>query len=224
MEILTIQFQNNLTFEEIPLFRGAVLHLLADDESLLLHNHVSSGFRYAYPLVQYKSFYGKAAVVCLNEGIDTMMQLMKKSNLQVRIGKKNRQPLLVEQINPQKFNISVASSFFQYHITRWLPLNSENYGRFLGLKRLVDRILFLEQILTANILSFLKGVDVYMEEPVECHLLDVDDKSIITTNKGIKVMAFDASFQTNVKLPEGIGLGKHASLGYGIIIQEKHIN
>ena len=94
----------------------------------------------------------------------------------------------------------------------------------MDLQRLSDRVSFLENILTANILSFLKGINVYIDNDLECHLLDVSDKYSIKTNKGVKMIAFDASFQINIELPDYIGLGKHSSLGYGLITKEKHNN
>lgn len=37
------------------------------------------------------------------------------------------------------------------------------------------------------------------------------------TNKGVKLMAFDAEFKTNMSLPDYVGIGKNASIGFGVV-------
>ena len=53
INILTIQFANEISQHEVPLFRGAINYSL-DNHSILFHNHDGDGLRYAYPLIQYK--------------------------------------------------------------------------------------------------------------------------------------------------------------------------
>ena len=61
---LTVQFDANILYKEIPLFRGAVLKSMGDNADLLYHNHTGENtFRYSYPLIQYKRLGGKAARV-----------------------------------------------------------------------------------------------------------------------------------------------------------------
>ena len=219
METLTILFQNKLSFNEIPFFRGALLHSLPSNENTLLHNHIESGYRYSYPLIQYKSIDGKAALVCINEGIDSVMKLMSKDELTVRIGKKSPQQLSVRHIVPLPAPITIDSRFIKYDIQRWIPFNSDNYSTYKAIECLSDRILFLEKLLTANILSLLKGIGIHLNQNIECRLLTISKRDY-TEMKGIKVMTLDASFQTQVSLPDNIGLGKHVSLGFGNITRK----
>jgi hypothetical protein len=62
---LKIQFSNNLQAWELPAFRGAVIEK-TKRQSVLFHNHEGDGYRYAYPLIQYKVNRNKACVVCLD--------------------------------------------------------------------------------------------------------------------------------------------------------------
>ena len=61
-EVLVIYFENEITPQEIPLFRGAIINSI-DSDSLLFHNHTELGVRYGYPLIQYKSIAGRAVIV-----------------------------------------------------------------------------------------------------------------------------------------------------------------
>ncbi|MDR1783619.1 MAG: hypothetical protein LBR13_05100, partial [Dysgonamonadaceae bacterium] len=53
ISILTVRFNNEITQHEIQKFRGAVVAMLQNN-NVLFHNHTDDGFRYAYPLIQYK--------------------------------------------------------------------------------------------------------------------------------------------------------------------------
>ena len=61
---LTVTFDTDISYKEIPLFRGAVLKSMGDKANLLYHNHTGAEtFRYSYPLIQYKRLGGKASIV-----------------------------------------------------------------------------------------------------------------------------------------------------------------
>ena len=80
------------------------------------------------------------------------------------------------------------------------------------------RISFLENILIGNLLSFAKGVNINIQNQIDCKLLSMDEPRI-TTVKGVKMMAFDVEFKSNLSLPDYMGLGKHVSIGYGTIVR-----
>ena len=52
--ILILRFKDILHKDEVGLFRGAVLNKIKENSDVLFHNHTEDGFRYAYPLIQYK--------------------------------------------------------------------------------------------------------------------------------------------------------------------------
>ena len=41
----------------------------------------------------------------------------------------------------------------------------------------------------------------------------------IVTAKGVKMLAFDVEFKTNLSIPDYMGIGKHVSLGYGTVVR-----
>nr|WP_027000330.1 hypothetical protein [Eisenibacter elegans] len=55
LKLLKIQFGAVLLSREIPAFRGAIIHKVGQQDTLLFHNHLDDQrYHYAYPLVQYK--------------------------------------------------------------------------------------------------------------------------------------------------------------------------
>lgn len=50
-----------------------------------------------------------------------------------------------------------------------------------------------------------------MEKEIQCKLTSLHDPFLVK-NKGIKLMAFDIEFVTNMSLPDYIGIGKMPAL------------
>ena len=79
IKTLLIQFDNPIESEEIKFFRAAVISSL-QEKDVLFHNHVEEGYRYAYPLIQYKRTHGKAAIFCIGEGVDAIYGYFTSNN------------------------------------------------------------------------------------------------------------------------------------------------
>ena len=109
---------------------------------------------------------------------------------------------------------------FSYHISRWLPLNSKNYLLYQQTEGVVERVSFLENILKANLLSMLKGLNIHLEEELSSKITEIGEPYLLN-NKGVKMMAFNADFKCNLSIPNNIGIGKNASIGCGIVHLKK---
>lgn len=214
---LTIIYDVEISDREIPLFRGAVLKSLGDKANVLYHNHTGeSTFRYSYPLIQYKRLNGKAAIVCVEEGIELVGQLLSDLSGNIHIGERDIS-CEVLQVYPAKDTIRLTDTV-AYHLHQWLPLNAKNYKQYLETEELVERVKILERVLTGNILSFLKGVGIHLDEQLTIRITDILNQKVIYY-KQVKLMAFDIKFKANILLPSYIGIGKNASVGNGVIIK-----
>lgn len=218
INILSIRFANEISQQEIPLFRGAVIHSL-ENKSILFHNHEGEKFRYAYPLIQYKRIRGKAAIVCLNQGTENIGELFSNKLLSLQLNERNID-VSIEKIIPQKFRIQIWDHQFPYRINKWVPFNSNNYHAFKQIESLNEKIQFLENILKGNILSFAKGIGIHFEKEVQCIITKCTEIHS-TTIKGVSMQCFDVQFKCNVSIPNYIGLGKHASINFGVVTQVK---
>ena len=213
---LTVFYDTEIGYKEIPLFRGAVLKSLGDKANVLYHNHTGENtFRYSYPLIQYKRLNGKAAITCVEEGIELVGQLLFELPISILIGTRE-QNFRVEKISTKEVPFSMQDECISYRLHRWLPLNSKNYSLYQNTESLVERIKILERVLIGNILSFLKGVGIHLEEQLELHIINITDQRS-ATYKNVKLMAFDIEFKTNLCLPQYIGIGKNASVGCGVL-------
>lgn len=214
IKVLKIVFGQEISLREISLFRGAVIDSL-ENKALLFHNHDGDGLRYSYPLIQYKRIGGKAAIVCVGDGTESIGEFFSSGNFDVSIGER-KVNLKVDSIDARKMLVQVWDTLFVYRIRKWLPLNKENYERFVGMDGLAEKYALLEQLMTGNILSFAKGIGIHFDDQVKCKITEVST-SMPIFYKGVRFMGFDAMFKTNVSLPDYVGLGKGVSLGMGMV-------
>ena len=219
IQTFVLQFDNGLTPEDIPKFRGAVISSLKQ-KNILYHNHLENKFRYAYPLIQYKRIHQKAAIVCVGDGLKAIHELFASDNFLFIIGGKEVE-MKMDYAKIYDNDILISDKFQLYRIRNWLPLNSVNYAMFQNTDNLIGKIQILERVLIGNILSFLKGVGIHLEEQIELHITDLSDQRP-TTYKEMKLMAFDIEFKANLYLPQYIGIGKNASVGYGTLTKVKN--
>lgn len=212
--ILYVQFQNEIKSTEIELFRGAILSKLGNAPTLF-HNHLEGNYRYSYPLIQYKRIHGKAAIICIKEGVEDIGNLFSIDNFCFKLGNRSEN-MEIDSVKAQQVVIGNWDTLFTYRINRWLPLNKTNYENYLKLDGIIEKISFLEKKLTGNILSFAKGIGLFLDNQVICKIITAEDPYYITY-KGVKIMSINVLFKTNISLPDYIGLGKGASLGNGIV-------
>lgn len=210
-----IQFDNEIESKAIPYFRGAVIASL-EKKDILFHNHDEDKLRYAYPLVQYKRIHQKAAVMGIGKGIEVISQLLIANDFNYQIGNEKVE-MRIEAANAYDNEIVLAENAdFHYRLHNWLPLNSKNYAQYQKTESMVEHIQILERVLVGNILSFLKGIGIHLEEQIDLHITDITGQRAITYKK-VKLMAFDIEFKTNIQLPQYIGIGKNASVGRGVL-------
>lgn len=214
-----IKFTAEIRQSEIPLFRGAINAILEENHSILFHNHTDDGFRYSYPLIQYKRIGGKAAIMCVGEGTEVIGEFFSRQEISLQIGKRSI-VCEVDEIVAKYHNITITEELIPYRIRKWLPFNSENYETYMKAKGIVEKYQILEKIMTGNILSMAKGLEMTIETPLCVKLEEIIDTYNVTF-KGIKMMSFDLDFMANITMPDFLGLGKGVSHGFGNITSRK---
>lgn len=212
---IVIQFNNEIEPQAIPFFRGAVIASL-EKKDILFHNHDEDKLRYSYPLVQYKRIHKKAAVMGVGKGIEAISQLLSAGDFHYQIGNE-KVDMQIQTVNAYDNEILLTENADnRYRIQNWLPLNTDNYKQYQETDNMVDRIRILERVLIGNILSFLKGVGIHMEDQIVLSITNITSQHAVTY-KNVKLMGFDIEFKTNITFPQYIGIGKNASVGCGVI-------
>ena len=220
IRVMTVVFNTPLKQSEIRKFRGAVIQA-AGEENTLFHNHNGHGFNYRYPFIQYRIIGGKAAIVCLNEGIEQAQALFANGFVgrELILGNENRGTIAIDSIRQQEFSLQTLDIPIAYRITRWLPLNQQNYKAWRQIENEEERIAKLNAILIGNIISFAKGIGWQIDAPLRCAI----DASSITTRqiqyKGQSLISFSLTYSLNIFFPIGLGLGKGVSSNCGVVLR-----
>ncbi len=211
----TLTFANQISRSELSLFRGAVISCCKDHASQLFHNHTDTGYRNAYPLIQYRMVGSRMALVGLCEGADVLMEVKPMLCGPMLLGRRT----VLSQLSACSRTASLvglSETMLQYHISDWLPLNQENFRQYESTADSLLRVQMLQKILVGNMLSFFKGVGVHIDSQLYCQF---DSEPVVRKlpYKQVDMMGVDVDFQLNAHLPLGVGVGKGCSLGFGSI-------
>lgn len=217
---LKIRFANRLYREEIPRFRAAVIEA-TQRESDLFHNHTEAGgFRYRYPLIQYKTERGCAVMVCLNEGADDIHYLLRNHQLDLRIGQRE-ETLEIEDLYLNEIEVGPCERPRTYRLTNWQCLNQDNHRRFVEAEHDESaQVELLQRLLANHLLGFAEGIGWRVEERLAPHITTLECMRTLPF-KGQHILTFDLSFTAPLLLPDSIGLGKGSSVGFGVIRRER---
>lgn len=212
---LLVTFSHDTSKIPITAFRGAIIEKVGREHQLF-NNHISDNkYLYKYPLIQYKKLRGQPAIFCLDIGVDEIHKLFEQKSWSIDL-KGEKVELKVDRLDMKSTTLNVWEKSFGYNLWNWQALNEENWAEYQKLDRMVDKIFKLEKILTANILSFAKGVNWHIDKPISVVIKNVKLERNAKM-KDINVKTFEVDFQTNVFLPDYMGLGKGVSKGFGTV-------
>ena len=214
IRILHIEFEDEIAAREIPAFRGAIVKT-AGVGNILYHNHIDNKFRYSYPLIQYKQINRHPAIICIEEGVEEIHHFFNNKQEGLVLGGRQYE-LKLSSLNLNQFTMQVWDKSFHYHIRNWLPFSQENYKKYKEINDKLSQLEFLEKILTGNILSFAKGIGWHVEKEIKLRINEIKAEKVLYV-KSARREAMSLNFTTNIFLPNYIGLGKNASVGFGVV-------
>ncbi|MBK8818373.1 MAG: hypothetical protein IPN49_04515 [Saprospiraceae bacterium] len=214
---LHIIFSEPIQAYDIPKFRAAVIEK-TKRESTLFHNHIDdNSFIYRYPLIQYKVTDKKASMVCLAEATEDIHYLLKQKKFDFRIGKETLD-YEIDDVRLKYERIQTWDESFTYNIHNWMALNQDNHREYQNLRSLIERMMFLEQLLEKHIRIFMEAMGAEEPIPLKVKLQEIKgDKHI--EYKGVFHLTFSLNFTCNLSIPNYVGLGKGVSVGFGIVKQ-----
>lgn len=166
-----------------------------------------------YPALQCKLLKNTIIVVGICQGADFLKQI---SDNQEKISSgKNTCSIRGQDpaIRNEKFGISGTSTTYEF-LTPWQGLNQQNTKKFYELKGKPDRDIFIQKILLGGLATLAKSLDYKNPEPVTCEQKLRFRKDWIDNSS---VMVFTGRFQTNLQVPDYLGMGQSVSLGFGTL-------
>lgn len=208
IKLINISFGNQLSQSELPYFRGAMIKFMENSE--LSHNHTETGVKYRYPLIQYKIIDNRPTIIAINEAVEISTRIISRCDYKCNIG--NRPIELKDiRIKGKIEKIETTSEKVEYTIKQMIIDPNTLMNKFFE-----EMQATLEAQILGHILSFCKGIGIWIEDSLTVKLKKIENENRVSF-KNTHLYVMDASFQTNITLPETIGLGKSTSLGFGTI-------
>ncbi|TAK40939.1 MAG: hypothetical protein EPO28_09345 [Saprospiraceae bacterium] len=170
-------------------------------------------FFFRYPLIQYRSIKGKAAIFAMNEGVAAFQKVLATNSWEIEW---EGQPLMLQlqSLDMKDHYLQMTKEMMAYQLNRWLPFNDENYQRWLDCPDLRARVDLLEKILSGQLLNFCTGAGWQLPERFDLRLLHLHATCLMRYHDTPRV-ALNVTYCTNMLLPQGIALGKAVSHGFG---------
>lgn len=226
VKVLQIIFDTILSIDELPAFRGALAERVGYEHEWF-HNHNNSGqgpaFHYRYPLIQYKLRGNQPMLVCIGQGVDAARMFFEQEDWSLTMKRQFRQ-MDIDELRLKKYPLAVEPLEkglpYTYKLQHWQALNQENYPKFHeaeGLRGMVD---FMEPLLANHLISLAKGIDWRIPDRFEVEITEMYPIRY-PKYKDIRPMVFNFNFNTNLLLPDHVGIGKGAALGYGTLSRLK---
>jgi hypothetical protein len=194
--------------EHISNIRNHINHVLLRDRD---ENHKSI---IGYPKVQFRSYENRLALFGINEG-STLLNDFAFINQLLELYKTEQ--IITDLTTPINKIGAKENQTFRYKITDYLPFNEDYYSKWKNINGFVDRMTFLQdELLKKHVANFCEDLDYTPKEEITVKLLNFikrDAKKI----KDVNFIRCHVAFETNVQLPEYIGLGKIKSKGNGVL-------
>ncbi|MEO1257801.1 MAG: CRISPR-associated endonuclease Cas6 [Bacteroidota bacterium] len=170
-------------------------------------------YLYRYPLIQYRSVKGKAAIFAINDGVTAFQNVLADTDWEIRIDGKRRR-LRMEGLEMKDHCLRVTKEMHTYRLHRWMPFNDVNYQLWINCEDLGAKVELLERILPGQLLNFCSGVGWQVPQRFDLHLIDLH-KTHSERYHNIQRPAFDVTYCANLLLPDGMAVGKAVSQGFG---------
>jgi hypothetical protein len=220
MRLFHLTFDLPLERRDIAGFRAAVARA-AGLEHDLFHNHDADGaVQYRYPVVQYRSERGQAAIVGIDAGGMAMFEWFSRFEGPL-LWNDAEHPLRIRRMNVSEHAIQFNHDEpHTYRLYQWLPLDQKRYRDWMALPDLKTRAEVLDRTLVAHILTFCRAVNWRLPERLEANIASIG-ATYRTQLLGNHLVALDVTFRSNLRLPAHIGLGKGVSHGFGVCRPER---
>ncbi len=182
-------------------------------EYTALHKNNTSAFIHRYPVLQCKQIKNSVLVIGISQGADCLVGLSRDQMILGRGESICRITSRDTAIREEVFGI--ADSLFTYEfLTPWLALNQQYAKKFYDLKGKAERDAFMQKLLTTHLQTLARSLDYPLPEAVTCTAHVRFERERIA---GENVIVFRGKFQTNLRIPDYLGIGRSVSKGYGTI-------
>lgn len=234
LELARYKLNMMLKPNQIYDFRGAFIDhavqskKIKDDDITLLANRTYHNGEWAeskqqYPMIQYRINDKCIEIVCFGDGIAVMDKIIHYGLLKHFSIQNQPFPLHVEQTNKQSLIIGDGANE-EYMIFHYIPYDHRDDHLYHEQHTMVQKIGILQASISKAIQNTLEVFGI-TKDKITIEIIDIihkDKASYKTrdhTDKPIKIelTSYFMKIRSNIKNLDQLSIGKHKSVGYGVI-------
>ena len=184
------------------------------------HDNTNGGTHNRYPLIQYKldTAYGqmRPMLFCLDDAIEEAHHFFSQPDWSVNI-RGAQYDLRIARLHVNQCRLNAWDKTFGYRLHKWQALNPDNFQKYRSLSGIVAQYAFLEELLRRQIHSFAIGVGWDLGTDFALRITSHAREEWLQYKDKQKILVFTLDFETNLSLPDFVGIGKGASRGLGVV-------
>ncbi|MCK9330812.1 MAG: hypothetical protein M0Q94_13140 [Candidatus Cloacimonetes bacterium] len=200
---------------DIPKIRG--YFATRYPEIVDFHNHLEKGFKYSFPVVQYRVIDNHPTLIAINTGIETLSKIVFNET-ELHIGDNN---FIIndKSITVKNYDFGACPELVSYSFSSpWMALKEDNYKIYTLLDNYEKRE-FLNHLLRENLKTLSKGFNYFIPD-IESIKVESNLKPIYVNFKNQKMLCFKGNFKVNFQIPDLLGIGKQSARGFGVLRKE----
>ena len=219
LKLLAVTFDSRIESWELPKFKHELSSVIdpyeewfhelnADDD-----NPIMERYFYRYKLYQYKSLFNNPVLICLDQNIEQANQLFSEEKWYSNAFRAKHFP--IKKLDSREYDMH-QNYVRTYRIYNWMPLSGDDYRRYQGLRGLAAKLEFLHPKLIQHLAGFCDGIQWRLMEPIFANILELFEDRFVSF-KGQKMLTFNFSFESNIPVPDLVGIGKGVQYGFGVV-------
>ena len=233
LKLLRLHFDTPIEAQELPEFRDVItdylgftgMYIFQGDwhtagELIDFERKISPPVELAYPLLQWRLHrQGNGytpSLICMSDRIEKVEEsLVHNQDSQVIV---NGRPYPVWCRTPEYETLRIATDkrSYTYELKRYLPVEGQNLVAFNRIQDQQERRRIVDIMLLNHLMLFAQSVSADLKQELRVDNLFIQPQEVERIGAQ-SFAAFHLQFQSNLKLPDKVGLGCKAGLGYGVV-------
>ncbi|NBC09931.1 MAG: hypothetical protein GVY26_22310 [Bacteroidetes bacterium] len=233
LNILRLRFDTPIQPYELPAFRDVITDFLGFTgvyivqcdwrtawELVHFDREVSLPVELAYPSLQWRLYrQGNGftpGLVCLSDRLHEVEESLARNGGSKVILNGRAYPIWCRAPEHETLHIGTSKRLHAYELQQYLPMEGQNLADFNQIQDHQERRRIVDRMLLNHLLVFAKAVSAEMKYDLRVDNLFIRPREAVTVGDQ-SFNAFHLHFQSNLNMPNGVGLGCKAGLGYGVV-------
>ena len=211
--VLKITLDTSVKLPQISDFRKAVQEWVGATGSGV----ITSIGQEQYPLAQYRYAEGSGQILLLNEAADIFAVCLASRQWEL---KQDNTTIIspFKMGNMELYEVPYTTMKKKYTICNWVPLSQNNYKLYNCYNsNQQQQQQLLTDLMVRHIANYCHAVNYPISDDEIVVEIPKKMSSKPATVGNAKLLSFSGEFFTNTNLPKGIGLGRFAAIGWGIV-------